>query len=52
MFFATISAETIEITTGAMIVFDDAPINTGGHYNTAEGTYTAPLNGYYQYVDL
>ena len=52
MFFATITAEAIHSQTNAFIIFDNAMINPGGHYNAAEGTYTAPLNGYYQYVDL
>ena len=50
MFFATISAETIPISNGAMIVFDNDLINPGGHYNPVEGTYNVPLNGFYQYV--
>ena len=45
---ATISAETIAISDDEAIIFDTAPINQGGHYNTVLGAYTAPVHGYYQ----
>ena len=48
MFFATISTESIPIEDEAIIVFDRDLINPGGHYNSEEGSYTAPRNGYYQ----
>ena len=48
MFFATISGESLSVADGEPIVWDLAPINPGGHYNTILGTYTAPVNGYYQ----
>ena len=48
MFFATIPTENIPIADGSIIVFDRDMINPGGHYNAAEGSYTAPRNGYYQ----
>ena len=47
MFSATISAAEISVPSGEPIVWDSAPINPGGHYNTILGTYTAPVNGYY-----
>ena len=30
------------------IVWNSAPINPGGHFNTILGMYTAPSHGYYQ----
>ena len=48
LFLATIAAETIAISDDEAIVFDTAPINPGGHYNTLLGAYTAPYHGYYQ----
>ena len=49
LFLATISADTITISEEP-IIFDTAPINHGGHYNTVLGAYTAPYTGYYQCV--
>ena len=48
MFLATISEFTIPITDREPIVWDSAPINPGGHFNTILGMYTAPVHGYYQ----
>ena len=48
LFLATISAWTISISSEEPIIFDTAPINPGGHYNTVLGAYTAPYHGYYQ----
>ena len=48
MFLATIAAESIAISDDEPIIFDTAPINPGGHYNTVLGAYTAPFTGYYQ----
>ena len=48
LFLATISSATISISDQEPIIFDTAPINPGGHYNTVLGAYTAPYNGYYQ----
>ena len=45
---ATIAAATIAISDEEPIIFDTAPINPGGHYNTVLGAYTAPVHGYYQ----
>ena len=49
-FLATISEFTISSADFAVIVFDTASINPGGNYNPATGAFTAPVNGYYQYV--
>ena len=49
LFRATISADTITISEEP-IIFNTAPINPGGHYNTVLGAYTAPYTGYYQCV--
>ena len=48
LFLATISEETISISNFETIIFNVAPINRGGNYNTGTGGYTAPYNGYYQ----
>ena len=50
LFLATISEVTVAITPGEPIIWDTAPINPGGHFNTILGMYEAPVNGYYQYV--
>ena len=50
VFLATISVYTLPIETSGPIIFDTAPINPGGNYDTETGGYTAPVNGYYQYV--
>ena len=47
MFFATISASEVPVSDGEAIVWDSAPINPGGHYNTLLGMYTAPVHGFY-----
>ena len=49
-FLATISQFTIPVSDDEVIVFDTAPINPARNYNTATGEFTAPVNGYYQYV--
>ena len=46
LFLATISSESISISDQEPIIFDTAPINPGGHYNTILGAYTVPFNGY------
>ena len=48
MFLATISADSISVSPDEPIVWDLAPINPGGHFNTILGMYTAPVHGYYQ----
>ena len=48
LFLASISSESITISDQEPIIFDTAPINPGGDYNTILGAYTAPFNGYYQ----
>ena len=50
IFFATISPSFIPTSNGDAINFDQALFNPGGHYNTTEGAYTAPMDGYYQRV--
>ena len=52
MFLATISEYTLPIGISDPIIFDLAPINPGGNYDTVTGGYTAPVDGYYQYVKL
>ena len=34
---------------GTVIVFDGTQHNTGGHYNTSNGRFTAPVTGRYQF---
>ena len=48
LFLATISQQEFNITDGEIIVWDSDPINPGGNYDTVTGTYTAPVDGYYQ----
>ena len=48
LFLATISAFSVPVSPGEPIVWDSAPINPGGHFNTILGMYTAPVTGYYQ----
>ena len=48
MFLATISAQSVSISSGEPIIWDTALINLGGHFNTILGAYTAPVHGYYQ----
>ena len=50
LFLATISADIIETLNGAPIIWDSALINPGGHFNTDDGAYTAPVDGYYTWV--
>ena len=49
LFLATINSDTIAVSDDQVIVFNSAPINPGGHYNTESGGYTVPFSGYYQY---
>ena len=46
-FLATISQYSVSVTPGEPVVWDSAPINPGGHFNTILGMYTAPVHGYY-----
>ena len=48
MFLAYINDTRVSIQYDQIIVWDTAPINPGGHYNTSTGGYTAPYDGYYQ----
>ena len=50
MFLATISKVAVSVTPGEPIIWDSAPINPGGHFNTILGMYEVPVHGYYQYV--
>lgn len=50
LFLATISTETMTVSDDEPIPWDLAPINPAGHFSTVTGGYTAPYNGYYQYV--
>ena len=47
MFLATISEVSVSVPPEEPIVWDSAPINPGGHFNTILGMYTAPTHGYY-----
>ena len=47
-FLATISASTL--TPSDPIVFDDAILNTGGHYDPTTGIYTVPIDGTYEFI--
>ena len=48
VFLASISTWEFPISDDEVIVWDTAPINPGGHYNTILGANTAPVPGYYQ----
>ena len=50
LFLATISNGAIDIAHEQVISWNSAPINPGGHFDTTTGTYTAPKDGYYQWV--
>ena len=43
---ATISVYESPISDEEVIIWDTAPINPGGHYNTLLGAYTAPDSGF------
>ena len=47
MFLATVSEFIVEMSPGDPIIWDSAPINPGGNFNTELGAYTAPVDGYY-----
>ena len=47
-FLAGISAQTVS-PIPAPIVFDDAKINPGNHYDPTTGIYTVPLDGIYEF---
>ena len=49
MFFAAINQQTFRINE-EIIIWNTAPINPGGHYDTLTGAYTAPVHGYYQFT--
>ncbi len=51
LFLATLSS-SISISNGDVIPWDTAPINPGGYFDTTSGTYTVPMNGYYQWVNI
>ena len=48
VFLATVSNQSIPVVPTEPIIWDSAPINPGGHFDTTTGGYTAPFNGYYQ----
>lgn len=48
IFFATISAASISISSEEAIIWDSAPINPGGNFNTVLGAYLVPVDGFYQ----
>lgn len=37
------------VTAGSVFVFDNTVHNRGGHYNTSNGRFTAPVDGIYQF---
>ena len=47
MFLATVSEFVVEMSPGDPIIWDLAPINPGGNFDTELGAYTVPVNGYY-----
>ena len=47
-FLATISVNPVT-PVPTPVVFDDAQINSGGHYDPTTGIYTVPLNGIYEF---
>ena len=47
-FLATFSSFNAAVTTP--LVFDNALLNPGGHYNSGSGIYTVPLNGDYEFT--
>ena len=47
MFLATISTSFVSVSPGEPIIWDSAPINPGGHFNTILGMYEVPVDGYY-----
>ena len=48
MFFAILGKFDNYVLSEKVIIWDNATINPGGHYNTSTGGYTAPYDGYYQ----
>ena len=47
-FLATFSSFNPAVTNP--LVFDNALLNSGGHYNSGSGIYTVPLNGDYEFT--
>ena len=47
-FLATFSSFNPIVTTP--LVFDNALLNPGGHYNSGSGIFTVPLNGNYEFT--
>ena len=47
MFLAIVNDSSVTIANGDPIIWDAAPINPGGNFNTALGLYQAPIYGYY-----
>ena len=48
-FYATLSANVVLQKKIQTIIYDNAKINEGGHYDTTTGKYTAPVAGIYQF---
>ncbi len=46
-FLATLQEYSNPISDDEYILWDTAPINPGGHFNTVFGAYIAPVHGYY-----
>ena len=53
-FHATSSTDQqLKYTSGEQVLFQSAPINIGGGYNTSTSTFTCPAQGlYYVYINL
>ena len=47
LFLAIVNETSVSISSGDPIIWDEAPINPGGNFNTALGLYQAPIHGYY-----
>ena len=48
VFWAYNAGGTVATTTG-FVTFTSTDVNNGGHYNTSNGRFTAPVSGYYEF---
>jgi type 1 fimbria pilin len=49
-FYAWVSGGSSTRTTGAFTSFSSTRVNRGGHYNTSNGRFTAPIAGVYEFI--
>lgn len=52
-FIATISSDVLNVTgdnTAYFVVFNTESVDVGGNYNTSTGKFTAPVDGYYEFI--